>query len=66
MKPENFMFHIKLFLSITNTDKRGKLDLEKTFHVNVHSMLFGLVINIDDNNHPLLDKTCSVLETSKN
>ena len=29
MKPENFMFLIKHFLSITNMDKRAKLDLGK-------------------------------------
>ena len=31
MKPENFMFHVKLFLGITNNimDKREKIDLGK-------------------------------------
>ena len=29
MKPENFMFHVKLFLSVTNMDKRARLDLGK-------------------------------------
>ena len=29
MKPENFMFHVKQFLSITNMDKRAKLDIGK-------------------------------------
>ena len=29
IKPENFMFHVKLFVSIMNMDKRGKLDVGK-------------------------------------
>ena len=29
MKPGNFMFHVKLFLGITNMDKRAKIDIGK-------------------------------------
>jgi hypothetical protein len=29
MKPGNFMFHVKLFLAISNMDKRGKIDVGK-------------------------------------
>ena len=28
-KPGNFMFHVKLFLGITNMDKRAKIDVGK-------------------------------------
>ena len=27
MKPDNFMFHVKLFLAITNMDKKARVDL---------------------------------------
>ena len=29
MKPDNFMFHVKLFLAITNMDKQVRIDLNK-------------------------------------
>ena len=29
MKPDNFMFHVQLFLRIANMDKRGKIDIGK-------------------------------------
>ena len=27
MKPDNFMFHVKLFLAVTNMDKKVRVDL---------------------------------------
>ena len=27
MKPDNFMFHVKLFLTVTNMDKKVRVDL---------------------------------------
>ena len=29
MKPDNFMFHLKLFLAISNMDKQNKIDVSK-------------------------------------
>ena len=30
MKPDDFMFHVQLFLNIANMDKRGKIDVGKS------------------------------------
>ena len=55
MKPENFMFHVKLFLGITNMDKRGNMDLgRRTF-----------IEKKDDNKHPILDDCSSIQIPSK-